>query len=349
MLTTIFPKKSRINLVLACVLFISLNTVSLKAQIDYTLIGAWSGELIQSGFGSYPAIMIIDEMVEGEVGGKINYYDLPCSGDLTFEGVSSTIQIFRETITGGAGCVNNGRIEIEKINDDTIQWNWFYNGGTTVATSGKMARMQIDYSLVNDWCGEVFQINYGTYEMNMRIDSLNINTLSGETVYPTLNCGGDDTFYGSLGDVHIFYEEITFGGNCIDGRIEVYKIGEDSLQMDWYYPGGNQPITYGVLGRKNTSQSNLIDLGEKRAEVSLVSPNPFTNSTQFNIKVSHPENVEVELYDLLGVKVKNIYSGFIYPNSTKTFNILGEEIPAGNYILIVRGDRFLESRRVVRM
>lgn len=150
---------------------------------------------------------------------------------------------------------------------------------------------QVDNSLIGEWHGVVEQPGFGTFDTEMRIDSLVVNVNSGDTEYPSLSCGGDNVFLEEISSVHFFSETITFG-NCIDGIIQIYKLSADTIQYDWYYANGDLGA-FGQLARYTSTSVAQLD----REMISLF-PNPASGA--FILRSPQAVIESIALYDLTG-------------------------------------------------
>lgn len=75
-------------------------------------------------------------------------------------------------------------------------------------------------------------------------------------------------------------------------------------------------------------------------------PNPFTTSTKFNLTVRHRQTVRVEVYNMLGQRVAQLFNDILDAGETRSFTIEAGNLPAGIYLYRVRGDRFTAARQV---
>lgn len=151
---------------------------------------------------------------------------------------------------------------------------------------------QVDNELIGEWFGVVDQPGFGTYETEMRIDSMVVNEPSGATEYPTLSCGGDNFFLENMDSLHIFSEVITFGGNCVDGRIEIVKLSSDTIQWDWYFTNG----TLGAFGKLARQASTGI--AKLPQSTITLYPNPAAGA--FVLRSPQASIQSLDLYDLTG-------------------------------------------------
>jgi|GEM_PF-6320915 len=76
-------------------------------------------------------------------------------------------------------------------------------------------------------------------------------------------------------------------------------------------------------------------------------PNPFYTTAQFDLQLDSPQNIRIDLFDILGRKVKNIYEGVLAADNKTTFAIDGLELPSGIYIYKVSGETFSQARQVL--
>ena len=104
-----------------------------------SIIGTWSGQLTQIGFGDYPVEMIINNLVVGENSGNTNYASIPCSGELTLLSNTDSLHVFSEMIS--SGLCDSGEIELYKLSEDSIQFNWYYPNSTNLESNGILTRV----------------------------------------------------------------------------------------------------------------------------------------------------------------------------------------------------------------
>ena len=315
------------------------------AQIDPAIIGQWYGIVDQPSFGTYATYMRISNLVVDEMGSDINYVDLNCGGNISFTGTSDNIHIFNENITFG-NCVDDGRIEITKIDENTIDWKWYFGGTNTLDATATFQRVMPNLDLIGTWCGEVFQPGYGTYITEMTIDSLVFNEVSGQTDYTTIeNCAGIDVFQGNLNDIHIFAETIIGTSTCIDGRVEIYMINSDTIQWNWYATDGSALEAYGQLGRKNINTVN--ESIKEFYTFSGLYPNPANEQAQFTIEIKEREKVHIYLLDASGKKVSTVYEGLLMPDHPYNFELNSYHLPSGIYFLSLDSKSFFFQEKFI--
>lgn len=79
---------------------------------------------------------------------------------------------------------------------------------------------------------------------------------------------------------------------------------------------------------------------------SPIGPNPIHTSAQFTVQVAEPENVRVSVYDLLGREVAGVFDGELASGVARRMELNVSELPAGTYVVRVRGESFDTVRRV---
>ena len=168
---------------------ISSGANNLMAQIDPTLIGNWSGTVTQGANWTYPANMTINNLVIGQPSGQTDYPTFPCAGSNVFLSNTGNIHVFSETIIGGTGVCANGQVDIYKLSENSIQWDWYdtifgevVSGILTRSTSGTVELINTQKELVNivDFMGRetefkpnpplIFIYSDGTRERVMEIE-----------------------------------------------------------------------------------------------------------------------------------------------------------------------------------
>ncbi len=81
-------------------------------------------------------------------------------------------------------------------------------------------------------------------------------------------------------------------------------------------------------------------------KLSAAYPNPFNPQTQFSLSVAQTQQIEINIYNLLGQRVKSLYTGLITAKQEQTFAFDAASLPSGIYLIQVRGEQFLETQQV---
>lgn len=76
-------------------------------------------------------------------------------------------------------------------------------------------------------------------------------------------------------------------------------------------------------------------------------PNPFNSSSNFYIELPVTENVKIELYNILGEKVKTVYSGILEKNIKHRFQIHSSGLPSGVYYYVVSSPNVYKSKKLI--
>ncbi len=314
------------------------SCVLLAQNIEQPLIGDFSGRIVESNNISYRALLSFDSLVVGEVAGSTEYLELQCSSVLILEESSDSLYSFREQIISGSNsCADQGRIDILVSNSDSLSWEYYFDNSSSVTATAVFTRMIIDSTLVGSWQGEVNQPNFGEYPGEITIDSLVVDSISGTSSYSTLNCSGVNQFVGTTDSVHIFKETITDGTSCLDGRIEIYKVSNDTIGLNFYLPGAGTTIATGLYTRPDDSTSSISSNIVYSKNTIAVYPNPATEELFLSIQAKESDDITVSLIDALGRKVWTDNGINVYPSSSNTINIPIGNIYQGMYFISAQG------------
>ena len=98
----------------------------------------------------------------------------------------------------------------------------------------------------------------------------------------------------------------------------------------------------------DTELSNS-DLNEDlNFEIKNIYPNPFNPNVNFDLQINNSDLVEINVYDLKGNKVFEIFSGFLN-SGTHSFNWNANNFPTGIYILSSSSTNFVSNQKVLLM
>ena len=135
-----------------------------------------------------------------------------------------------------------------------------------------------------------------------------------------------------------------FGGNTFPCFVDIDNDTDTDLLL------GN---VKGGLYLYNNSEISGIDEGKitpvNNFEISAF-PNPFNPETKVRIELSVGQDLEIDVFNLLGEKVKTIFNGYIKAGS-RTFswdakNNSGLTLPAGIYFILVSSK---EEQKVIKV
>ncbi len=85
----------------------------------------------------------------------------------------------------------------------------------------------------------------------------------------------------------------------------------------------------------------------ERFVVEPIYPNPFNPHAQFLFAVKRSQAVRVDLYDMLGRRVKVLYEGAPSAGQMHTVRIDGRGLPSGTYVVRLVGQTFVETQTVM--
>ncbi len=77
-------------------------------------------------------------------------------------------------------------------------------------------------------------------------------------------------------------------------------------------------------------------------------PNPFNPTTQFNLNLVNGQQVKIEVFNILGEKVAEIYNGFL-TKGNHTFVFDAKNLTSGEYIYRAAGSNFIKFGKMLLM
>jgi hypothetical protein len=100
-------------------------------------------------------------------------------------------------------------------------------------------------------------------------------------------------------------------------------------------------------GSASLSSVQEVDITLDRAfDLSGVYPNPVQSSARIDLAVRDRQQVAVEIYDLLGRRVQNVFDNTLEANRTRTLQLSANSLSSGAYFLRITGETFTETRRI---
>ncbi len=169
---------------------------------------------------------------------------------------------------------------------------------------------------------------------------------AARTCYHNYNTGEtySDQFGGTIGDVIVYdHEYVAPGTPVVGGGDEEFDPQEiiDYLSARYFPEQGEVP---GKIGSGwKVIENNRIEGFES---VSAAYPNPFDATSSFSVNLPIEQNVIIELYDAMGNKVTDIFSGNL-SKGIHDFTIDGANLTNGVYIFRVVGENFKADGKVV--
>ena len=96
------------------------------------------------------------------------------------------------------------------------------------------------------------------------------------------------------------------------------------------------------------SKEVLVSIGVLRSHfLSAVYPNPIFGTGQFSLITARSQPIVVFLYDSLGRRMRTLHEGVVRAGVLMLFRLDSTALPAGLYLIQVRGEQFEESRSVL--
>lgn len=135
-----------------------------------------------------------------------------------------------------------------------------------------------------------------------------------------------------------------FGGNTAPCFADVDNDSDPDLLL------GN--VKGGLYLYINTEISKVADWEIKpTADFSLHSfPNPFNSGCSVIVETNTDGKIKIEVFNILGEKVKTLYDGYLYPGSNKLFwdgkNDLGTELPTGVYLIVAGSRNYVTASKI---
>ena len=80
--------------------------------------------------------------------------------------------------------------------------------------------------------------------------------------------------------------------------------------------------------------------------LSAAYPNPFHTRTTFDLRVDKTQHVSVEVYNILGQRVRTLFEGVVQDGEAHTFAFEAKGLPSGLYLYRIIGETFRAARRV---
>ena len=84
-----------------------------------------------------------------------------------------------------------------------------------------------------------------------------------------------------------------------------------------------------------------------RQTMSAVYPNPFNPQAQFFLTLPSAQRVSIDVYNALGQKVKQLYTGLLEADQVHEFNFEAGDLPGGLYLINATGDSFSTTQRAM--
>tara|TARA_B100000614_G_scaffold20253_1_gene16278 strand:+ start:1497 stop:3533 length:2037 start_codon:yes stop_codon:yes gene_type:complete len=132
-----------------------------------------------------------------------------------------------------------------------------------------------------------------------------------------------------------------------ENKNKTYKINSAEFEFNEYYqgtislmPGQKKFLT--ILNEIVLKNSEILP---EKFEINNIYPNPFNPSTTFEINALENQYTNIDIYDISGKKIDNIYNGYLRQGSNK-FKWDGSIYPSGIYFLTVKSEHTVLSKKI---
>jgi hypothetical protein len=143
---------------------------------------------------------------------------------------------------------------------------------------------------------------------------------------------------------------IVFGGNDMDWGYCIQQTSDEGyVVVGWTESyGTGDDVDVLLLRYEGTSgvESNRIQLIPQVFSLHPAYPNPFNSTTNLTFDVPHSSFVDLFVYDVLGRKVTELYSGWC-PAGTYSTSFNGNDLPSGIYFCRMSVGDFIQTRKLL--
>lgn len=141
-----------------------------------------------------------------------------------------------------------------------------------------------------------------------------------------------------------YINKFLFGDNSQDTKIRTSKVtsNHSSGKYDW----GNHKIVNNGCGETGVYDVESVSEEYNGCYLSQNRPNPTNGETMIDFAIAENAFVTIDLYNSLGVKVKNITSDdYQTGNYTLTFSV--DNLPQGLYFYVMNANGFVDSKTLI--
>lgn len=141
-----------------------------------------------------------------------------------------------------------------------------------------------------------------------------------------------------------YINKFLFGDNSQDTKIRTSKVtsNHSSGKYDW----GNHKIVNNGCGETGVYDVESVSEEDNGCYLSQNRPNPTNGETIIDFAIAENAFVTIDLYNSLGVKVKNITSDdYQAGNYTLTFSV--DNLPQGLYFYVMNANGYVDSKTLI--
>jgi hypothetical protein len=145
-----------------------------------------------------------------------------------------------------------------------------------------------------------------------------------------------------LGEVENERKEAS-GGEHIVHQFETSRLGfgnhEFRIRFDVPYDGREEVVVTKAIS---------IPIASDETHDVRVFPNPMQSHATVDLAVTSPQDVSVEVFDLLGRRVGVLYRGLVQPGRSYswTVDVNRLSLSSGNYFVRLKGENFADTERL---
>ncbi len=153
--------------------------------------------------------------------------------------------------------------------------------------------------------------------------------------YSTAPTGGFLVHYIDSTGASGYYSTVVNANNTVTATV-THK-GYVTINTNFYTVGTTtSPVILSSIGEKNSTLSIVPSIAEsvESSTKLVISPNPVNKMATISVSVPNDEQqIKIDLYDLNGHEIENLYKGKASANQLKNINFNGSNYPAGVYFI----------------
>lgn len=183
---------------------------------------------------------------------------------------------------------------------------------------------------------------------NVRVDG-NRAALEWETATETNNAGFEVQYQrGDKPTEKSTWTTLDFvDGNGTTSKPQTYRYETKELSIGTYHFRLKQVDFDGAFEYSPTVEVALTMT--EAFKLSAPYPNPFQHRANVALTLAEQQNVQIALYNTLGQRVALVHDGPLSPNTKHEFNVDGNRLPSGLYLMRARGESFSATRRLTHV
>lgn len=106
-------------------------------------------------------------------------------------------------------------------------------------------------------------------------------------------------------------------------------------------------MTGAALGKSATDDDNSLRLIERQLGQLTITPNPAEFDFQINFDLTESSSLSIDIYDYTGSHLKNIARQTEFLEGYNSVNVQRGNLQSGIYLVVLKGDGFLQSARLM--